>query len=192
MGDMIKNIMAQVFQIDAASIDASTSPESVERWDSLKHMQLIMALEDEFAIQFPDDTIPELLSYADIVSQVDVASYTSIHQNQLYTHLGDNRGANGGPDHDPARDNILAHFQGLGLDAGLDPFVHGGYAGENVVGVKTSAVNPNDVYLVGAHYDSVNNPGADDNCSGVAGVLESARILAQIPTRRSIRSWETS
>ena len=31
----------------------------------------------------------------------------------------------------------------------------------------------------GAHYDSVNNPGADDNGSGVAGVLEAARVLSQ-------------
>ena len=71
MGDTIKNIMAQVFQIDAASIDAGTSPESVERWDSLKHMQLIMALEDEFGIQFSDEVIPELLSFAAIVDQVE-------------------------------------------------------------------------------------------------------------------------
>ena len=71
MGDLIKNIMAQVFQVDAASIDASTSPESVERWDSLKHMQLIMALEDEFGIEFPDEVIPELLSYPAIVAQVE-------------------------------------------------------------------------------------------------------------------------
>lgn len=71
MGDMIKTIMAQVFQIDAASIAADTSPESVERWDSLKHMQLIMALEDEFGIQFPDELIPELLSYAVILDQIE-------------------------------------------------------------------------------------------------------------------------
>jgi acyl carrier protein len=72
MGDTIKNIMAQVFQIEAASIVADTSPESVERWDSLKHMQLVMALEDEFGIEFPDEVIPELLSYVKIVDQVEV------------------------------------------------------------------------------------------------------------------------
>jgi len=115
---------------------------------------------------------------AEIVSQVDVASYTSIHQDMLYTHLGDNRGAGGGPDHDPARDNILTYFENLGLDASLDPFVHQGYEGENVVGVKTSSVHPDDVYIVGAHYDSVNNPGADDNASGVAAVMEAARVMS--------------
>ncbi len=121
-----------------------------------------------------DDT-----TVADVVSQVDIVSYTSIHQGLLYTYLGDNRGAMGGVDHDPARDNILTYFQGLGLDASLDPFVHGGYVGENVVGIHLSSVNPNDIYIVGAHYDSANNPGADDNGSGTAGVMEAARVLSQ-------------
>ncbi len=35
------------------------------------------------------------------------------------------------------------------------------------------------MYLVGAHYDSVDNPGADDNASGVAAVMEQARVLTQ-------------
>ena len=33
-----------------------------ERWDSLRHMQLIMAIEDEFGVTFADDDIPNLLS----------------------------------------------------------------------------------------------------------------------------------
>jgi acyl carrier protein len=71
MSGSIKLVMAQVFQIEADSIDDDTSPESVERWDSLKHMQLIMALEDDFGIEFPDDLIPELLSYKVIAASVD-------------------------------------------------------------------------------------------------------------------------
>jgi len=64
MSDAIKQVMAQILQIDAACIDETTSTDSVERWDSLKHMQLVLALEDEFGIQFPDEMIPDLLSYA--------------------------------------------------------------------------------------------------------------------------------
>ena len=71
MSEAIKQVMAQVLQIDAKRIDADTSPESVERWDSLKHMQLILALEDEFRIEFPDETIPELLSFAAIAAKVE-------------------------------------------------------------------------------------------------------------------------
>ena len=72
MSEAIKRVMAQVLQIDAERIDADTSPESVERWDSLKHMQLILALEDEFGIEFPDEAIPELLSFATIEAKIDI------------------------------------------------------------------------------------------------------------------------
>ena len=76
MSDSIKLIMAQVFEIEAGSIDDDTSPDSVERWDSLKHMQLVMALEDEFDIEFPDELIPELLSYRTIADSVDKLTAT--------------------------------------------------------------------------------------------------------------------
>ena len=64
MSDAIKEVMAQVLQVDAASIHEGTSTNSVERWDTLRHMQLIHALEDEFGIQFPDEMIPNLLNYS--------------------------------------------------------------------------------------------------------------------------------
>ncbi len=70
MSDTVKQIMAQVLQVDVASIDISTSTDSVESWDSLKHMQLILALEDEFGIQFPDELIPDLLDYTSIKEAV--------------------------------------------------------------------------------------------------------------------------
>lgn len=44
--------------------------------------------------------------------------------------------------------------------------------GRNVIATKIGLVNPNDVYIISAHYD------ADDNASGTTAVLESARILS--------------
>ncbi len=42
--------------------------------------------------------------------------------------------------------------------------------------------------LIGAHYDTVpGSPGADDNASGVAGMLELSRLLAEISPRRTVR-----
>ncbi len=54
--------------------------------------------------------------------------------------------------------------------------------GRNVIGVKQGTTSPNTKYIICAHYDSMpigaDAPGADDNASGVAAVLEAARILA--------------
>jgi aminopeptidase YwaD len=44
------------------------------------------------------------------------------------------------------------------------------------------------VFVVGAHYDSVNaTPGADDDASGVAGMLELARVLRSLPLPMTVR-----
>ena len=58
---------------------------------------------------------------------------------------------------------------------------------DNVVARLEGMTTPNDVVVVGAHYDSVlGSPGADDNASGVAGMLEIARVLAGTPLPWSV------
>jgi hypothetical protein len=64
--------------------------------------------------------------------------------------------------------------------------------GFNVIGIKKGSLKPDTYYLVGAHYDSISGnpcvraPGANDNASGVAGVLELARVFSQVETEASI------
>ena len=64
MEDRIKNVMAAVFEISADEINDDSSPDNVKSWDSLKHMNLIVALEEEFGVQFKDDEIVEMMNYA--------------------------------------------------------------------------------------------------------------------------------
>ncbi|NQV18394.1 MAG: acyl carrier protein [Armatimonadetes bacterium] len=63
MEDRIKNVMSAVFEIPADSIDDDSSPESIESWDSLKHMNLVVTLEEEFDITLNDDEIFEMINY---------------------------------------------------------------------------------------------------------------------------------
>ncbi len=70
MQERIKVVMAQIFNVDIDTITEESSPESIDRWDSLKHMQLILAIEDEFDITFSDDEIPNLLSTSAIEETV--------------------------------------------------------------------------------------------------------------------------
>ena len=50
--------------------------------------------------------------------------------------------------------------------------------GRNIVATQLGKTNPNDIYIICAHYDTVNNYCADDNASGTAAILEVARILS--------------
>jgi acyl carrier protein len=59
----IKKVMASVFGVDENLIDENTSPKTLEAWDSLKQITLILSLEDEFNIQFSDDETVELVNF---------------------------------------------------------------------------------------------------------------------------------
>ena len=50
----VKNVFSVVFELDPTFINENSSPDNIDNWDSLKHMMLISALEEEFDIQFSD------------------------------------------------------------------------------------------------------------------------------------------
>ena len=124
----------------------------------------------------------EGLAAAEQVSQASFYDYMDLW---LYTHAGDDRGS--GPEHDLAMDNIALLMESYGLTVTLEPFLYYGTTYYNVVGTKVGTVYPDQEVIIGAHYDSVDNPGADDDASGVALVLEAARIITQYDSQYTIR-----
>jgi bacterial leucyl aminopeptidase len=89
-----------------------------------------------------------------------------------------------------ARDYLVARARALGLEPELDPFQVAGQTANNVIIRHPGTVTPDVIYIFSAHYDSTSStpmtlaPGADDNATGVASVLEAARVL----TKRSFRA----
>ncbi len=118
-------------------------------------------------------------------ARVSEDNYRFLLDEMLYTEYGDNRGF--GLEHDLAQANIASLFEDYGLIVTLEPFSFSFQTYYNVVGTKLGTVYPDQEFVVGAHYDSVNNPGADDNASGVALVLEAARVLGEADSAYTIR-----
>ena len=63
MENRIKKVMSEVLDIEELSINDSTSPETIESWDSLKQMNLIVALEEEFNIEFDGEDLENLINF---------------------------------------------------------------------------------------------------------------------------------
>jgi hypothetical protein len=81
--------------------------------------------------------------------------------------------------HRAARDYIAAELAALGLTVALAPFTFRGRTHHNVVATRAGHDARRPRLLVGAHYDSTaDTPGADDNASGVAAMIECARLVA--------------
>lgn len=69
--ERVFQIVSQVLGLPVDQIHEQSSPENIEVWDSLKHMNLILALEEEFGIQFTDEKIVEMLSVKLIMEAVE-------------------------------------------------------------------------------------------------------------------------
>lgn len=61
--ERLKNVIGVVFNVEASTINEETSVDTVESWDSLNHLKLILALEQEFDISFTEEETVELLNY---------------------------------------------------------------------------------------------------------------------------------
>lgn len=74
---------------------------------------------------------------------------------------------------------IQARLEDAGLAVRGQDVAFGGVSLPNVIGEKRGDVCPERIFIIGAHYDTQpETPGADDNASGVAGVLEAAHALS--------------
>lgn len=56
-------VISAVLNVDIGSIGPNSSRDTIESWDSLRHMNLILALEEEFGVTLPDEDGANATSY---------------------------------------------------------------------------------------------------------------------------------
>ncbi len=83
-----------------------------------------------------------------------------------------------------AADYIVEQLTTYGLNVSTIDYTD---QGRNIVATQTGLVHPDSIYIISAHYDAVTNYAADDNASGVAAVLETARILSKYKFDNTIK-----
>jgi Zn-dependent M28 family amino/carboxypeptidase len=83
---------------------------------------------------------------------------------------------------------IRKEFIHIGLDVKEDPLQWEGMTYKNIVAEKKGITSPHRVLILGAHYDTVpGSPGADDNASAVAVLLEVARNIQAASLECTVR-----
>jgi acyl carrier protein len=60
-------IVAEIMDMATADINESSSPQTVNKWDSLRHMKLILALEESLGIQFTDGDLNRMKDVSTIL-----------------------------------------------------------------------------------------------------------------------------
>ena len=155
-----------------------------------KKAQLPRLTRDFPVVTEVNPTIREMLDQVNMDSLEATVQHLQDYQSRIWN--SDNAYA--------ASDWIASRMQALGLEVEQQPFyantwMGSGQAAPNVIGIQRGTLYP-DVYVVcGSHFDSFSYeamygggsaPGADDNATGVASVLESARIMTQYEFEYSI------
>lgn len=69
--DKLLDVMADVFEVKTDEITESAAPGVIKEWDSLKHMLLLMALEEEFEFRFTDDEMTKCINMTAILKILD-------------------------------------------------------------------------------------------------------------------------
>ncbi len=67
----VKAVMSRVLRVPESDLSESSSPDTIESWDSLEHMNLILALEEELGFTFTEDQMVELVDLKTIVETAD-------------------------------------------------------------------------------------------------------------------------
>lgn len=70
MEEKVKEILAEVLNLPQDSVNESMTFENTDSWDSLKHMEIVSALEEELGIVFTADEIVSMTSYNAIIKLV--------------------------------------------------------------------------------------------------------------------------
>jgi len=62
MLERVQRIVADVLEVPLEQVKPESSPDTIETWDSLHHLNMVLALEQEFGVQFAPEEIEQLLS----------------------------------------------------------------------------------------------------------------------------------
>ena len=67
----LREIVADTLEIAPSEVTPELDGQAVETWDSFRHLQLILALEGEYGVQFDPQQIPELTTVRSIQTALE-------------------------------------------------------------------------------------------------------------------------
>jgi acyl carrier protein len=69
--EQVRGIASDLFAIPPDRITASSSPETIESWDSTQHLNFVLALEEKFGFQLSPEEMEQMRSLGEIVKLVE-------------------------------------------------------------------------------------------------------------------------
>jgi len=71
VSDQIRTMASDIFGVPADKITPTSTPETIETWDSIQHLNLVLALEEKFGVQLSPEEIEQMKSIGDVIKLVE-------------------------------------------------------------------------------------------------------------------------
>ena len=69
--EQVRNTASDIFGIPAEKITAESSPETIENWDSMQHLNLVLAIEEKFGVQLDPEDIEQMKNIGAVAALVE-------------------------------------------------------------------------------------------------------------------------
>jgi acyl carrier protein len=69
--DQIRSVASDIFGVPADKITAESSPETIENWDSMQHLNLVLAVEEKFGVQLDPEDIEQMTTIGAVAKLVE-------------------------------------------------------------------------------------------------------------------------
>jgi acyl carrier protein len=69
--EQVRNVASDIFGVPADKITAESSPETVESWDSMQHLNLVLAIEEKFGVQLEPEDIEQMKNIGAVAALVE-------------------------------------------------------------------------------------------------------------------------
>jgi len=69
--ERVQSVASDIFGIPVARITAESSPETIENWDSMQHLNLVLAIEEKFGVQLDPEDIEQMKNIGAVAALVE-------------------------------------------------------------------------------------------------------------------------
>lgn len=69
--DQIRTMASDLFGVPAEQISAASSPQTLENWDSIQHLNLVLAVEEKFGVQLSPEEIEQMKNIGETAKLVE-------------------------------------------------------------------------------------------------------------------------
>jgi acyl carrier protein len=69
--EQVRSVASDIFGIPADRITAESSPETIENWDSMQHLNLVLAVEEKFGVQLDPEDIEKMKNIGAVAELVE-------------------------------------------------------------------------------------------------------------------------